>query len=485
MIEGYIKKENRKRILFLCDDLRMSSGISTMAREIVLGTAKQINWISVAAAVNHPEQGKKVDLSIETNKILGIDDSSIMLYPYNGYGDADLIRNLIKIEKPDAILFFTDPRYYIWLFEIEHEVRKHIPLIYLNIWDDLPYPMYNKEYYESCDGLLAISKQTENINRVVLGDKVNNKIIKYVPHGVNENIFFPINETHEKYNDLIKFRNNMFQGNNYEFVCLWNSRNIRRKAPSDVLLAYKLFVDELPEDKAKKCAMVMHTQPVDDNGTDLLSVCKMIFGDNNEKYNIIFSNNRLQPFEMNYLYNCCDVNLLISSNEGYGISLNEAKLAGKLIIANVQGGMTDQMRFEDENGEWIKYTPEFPTNIFGKYKKCAPWAIPVFPTNMSLVGSVLTPYIYDSRCDFRDISKAINTVYNMDKEKRTQLGKEAREWTISDEAMMSSKWMCKNMVDGINETLINFKPRSNFDLVKIDYNKPTKHHTGLPLVYNK
>jgi hypothetical protein len=32
----HIKQEDRKTILILCDDIRMHSGIATMAREIVL-----------------------------------------------------------------------------------------------------------------------------------------------------------------------------------------------------------------------------------------------------------------------------------------------------------------------------------------------------------------------------------------------------------------------------------------------------------------
>ena len=42
MKEGYIEKSKRKKILLLCDDIRMTSGISTMAREIVVGTAQYI-----------------------------------------------------------------------------------------------------------------------------------------------------------------------------------------------------------------------------------------------------------------------------------------------------------------------------------------------------------------------------------------------------------------------------------------------------------
>ena len=86
-----------------------------------------------------------------------------------------------------------------WLFQMENEIRKKVPMIYLNIWDDLPAPLYNKSYYESCDTLMAISKQTLNINKLVLGDKAADKILTYIPHGINEKI------TKENYKEIILF----------------------------------------------------------------------------------------------------------------------------------------------------------------------------------------------------------------------------------------------------------------------------------------
>ena len=179
MINGYIPQAERKKILLLCDDIRMTSGISTMAREIVIGTSHKYNWVNLGAAINHPDQGKKLDLSQDTNNNIGIPDASVFLYPISGYGTQELVRSIIDLEKPDAIMFFTDPRYWIWLFQMENEIRKNIPMVYLNIWDDLPAPIYNKSYYESCDTLMAISKQTLNINRMVLEDKAKNKILRY------------------------------------------------------------------------------------------------------------------------------------------------------------------------------------------------------------------------------------------------------------------------------------------------------------------
>lgn len=462
MKEGYIPQEQRKKILFICDDIRMHSGVATMSREIVLGTTHHYNWVSIAAAIDHPEAGKRLDLSQATNQETGLTDSSVILYPNNGYGNADLIRALIKNEKPDALFFFTDPRYYDWLFAIENEIRKQIPMIYINIWDDLPAPLYNRAFYESCDTLLAISKQTKNINEMVLGSKAKDKIITYVPHGINEEVFYPIN-TSEEMGKLQLMKSKLFGDKEFEFTLLFNSRNIRRKCISDLLAAHKLFLDSLPKEKADKIALVLHTQPVDNNGTDLYAVRELLFGKNS---NIFFSDQRLDPKDMNLLYNIADAVVLPTSNEGWGLALTEAMMSGKMIIANVTGGMQDQMRFEDENGNWINFTPEFPSNHFGKYKKHGKWAVPVFPNNMSLVGSPTTPYIWDDKLDFRELAQAIQKVYEMSPETRKENGLAAREWVISDESGMSARVMCKNIIKDIDLTLETFKPRKSFEFIK-------------------
>ena len=152
--EGYIEKDKRKKILLLCDDIRFTSGIATMAREIVVGTSHHFNWVNLGGAINHPEQGQRLDISQDTGIHNGITDASVFLYPTNGYGDPNLVRQLIELEKPDVVMFFTDPRYWIWLFQMENEIRRKIPMVYLNIWDDYPAPMYNESYYDSCDGLM-------------------------------------------------------------------------------------------------------------------------------------------------------------------------------------------------------------------------------------------------------------------------------------------------------------------------------------------
>ena len=54
-----------------------------------------------------------------------------------------------------------------------------------------------------------------------------------------------------------------------EFVLFYNNRNIRRKMTSDALLAFQEFRNRIPEEKRDKVAFLLHTQPRDENGTDL------------------------------------------------------------------------------------------------------------------------------------------------------------------------------------------------------------------------
>jgi len=458
---AYLPQNERKKILLICDDLRVYSGVATVAREMVLNTAQHFNWVQVAGAINHPDKGKRLDLSNDTNNNTGLTDSSVVMYPVDGYGDANFIRQLIQMEKPDAIFLITDPRYFMWLFQIENEIRRKIPIIYLNIWDDYPAPMYNRPFYEACDALLGISKQTVNINKLVLGEELaKQKLIKYVPHGLNENIFKPIDKNDPK---LKEFKNNIFKGKEYDFVLFFNSRNIRRKQIPDTLVAYKLFIDTLPEEKAKKCAFMLHTHVVDENGTDLGAVCEYLF-DNNPKYNIIFTPPGLGPDQMGMLYNISDVQILLTSNEGWGLSLTEAILSGNPIIANVTGGMQDQMRFI-KDGKWVDFDADFPSNHNGTLRECGEWALPVYPTNRSIQGSPVTPYIWDDRCTAEDAADQIKFAYVLGREKLKERGLKGREWALSDEAGFTGKQMGKRIIENIDELFATWTPREKFELI--------------------
>jgi len=469
----YIPKDQRKKIMLLCDDIRVHSGIAHMGRELVINTCHHYNWVNIGGAVKHPESGQRFDLSEDTNKQAGITDSSVTLYPVDGYGNPDLIRQLIQMEKPDALFLITDPRYWVWLFQMENEIRKHCPIIYLNIWDDYPAPLYNETFYESCDALLGISKQTVNINKLVLGDKSGNKIIEYVPHGVNHEVFYPMSKEEKSNTDFLNFKKDLFEGKEYEYCVFFNSRNIRRKQIPDTILAFRHFVDRLPKEKAEKCVLLLHTQPVDEHGTDLNAVIELLCP---EYCNVVFTKGPMAPQQLNWLYNIADTQILLTSNEGWGLSLTEAILSGTPIIANVTGGMQDQMRFV-KDGKWVDFDQDFPSNHRGTIKECGEWAFPVFPTSRSLVGSVPTPYIFDDRCEPEDAADQIEAVYNLGPEERQRRGNTGREWALGDEAGFTSEKMGNRVIEYVDELFDTWEPREKYEFILAgDYKKKVLNH---------
>ena len=475
MKKGYIPKDQRKTILMLSDDIRTQSGVGNMAKEIVLKTAHYFNWVNLGGAVKHPEHGQGFDISEDVNKEIGINDSKVKVVACDGYGNPQVLRQIIYQEKPDAIVHFTDPRYWVWLYQMENEIRQKCPLIFYTIWDDLPYPMWNREFYRSDDMLLCISKQTKNLVENVLRDHPKPGRIKYIPHGIDENQFFPIINDME----FETFKEKIIGENEIDFVVLHNSRNIRRKNQGDIILSWRTFLDQLPVEKAKRCMLVLKTEPVFEHGTDLNKVIESLCDPEIHKVKIV--NERFSNKELNYLYNLSDAHMFMTDNEGWGLGLTESLTAGKMIIAPVQGGMQDQMRFEDENGDWINFSTEHPSNADGKYKKCGEWAMPIFPKTRSVKGSPPTPYIFASQCSIEDAAIALMKVYKMGPKERKRRGMAGREWVLSDESGFTAKRMGQGFIDNISELLKEWKPQPRFIVTKVDDSTKSSNYNPSPI----
>jgi len=463
-------KPKKKKILLLSDDLRMFSGIATQSKEFVLGTIDKYDWVQLSGAVNHPENGKIIDMSTSIRDEFGIDNAYLKLYPISGYGNPDLLRNVLEIEKPDAIIHFTDPRFWIWLYNMEHEIRQNIPILYYNIWDDLPDPLYNTNFYRSSDVLLSISKQTYGINKRILSKfGYEDWQTVYAPHGITDKRIFKINKNDS---DFKQFENK-YGLDKYNYKILYLNRNIRRKNPGDVAMAYKHFMDGLTEEQRKECVFVFHSAPIDDNGTDMRTVCETLLPD----YPVIFTYDKggtMDDEQMNFLYNSVDVYINMASNEGFGLGSLEALTAGTPIIVNVTGGLQDQCGFKKETiydgcTSRMDYLSaddyvELGSNHRGEYREHGEWVKPIFPTNISLCGSPLTPYIYDDRASSDDAGEALRYWYDKGQEGREVAGETGRQWVLGDTARMTGKHLSETFIDTIETTFVKWKPKERYTL---------------------
>ena len=467
---------SKKKILLLSDDLRLPSGVGTVSKHIVLGSVDTFDWVQLGAAVKHPDQGKVFDLSEDARKETGVTDATVRVYPWSGYGDENVLRKLLEDEKPDAILHFTDPRQWIWLYNMEHEIRQNIPIFFYHIWDDLPDPQYNRNYYESCDWIGCISKQTYGITKRVWDstqqsqwNQPKDNQVDYVPHGIDTDIYRPISEEDEDYGLMVEFKKQLFNGKDPKYVLFYNARNIRRKMTSDIIISFRDFLLDLPKEERDDCYFVLHTTPVDGNGTDLPRVVTDLMPE--YKQNVIFSSDKIAQKQINCLYNIADTTILISSNEGFGLSTAESISAGTPIIVNVTGGMQDHCGFKLD-GKYLTADDYIEIGSLHDWREWegkvthGEWVSPVWPRTRSLVGSPPTPYIYDDRVDTHDVTQSIKKHYELGREERKRRGLVGREW-LMNEGGLNAENMCNIFKESMTREIENFEPRKRFELNKI------------------
>ena len=458
----------KKKILLLSDDLRMHSGVAVMSKEIVFGSLHHYDWVQVGGAIKHPEAGKIIDMAPAIKQELNI-DGYLKIYPTDGYGNPELLREILTLEKPDAILHYTDPRFWIWLYNMEEELRQKMPLFFYTIWDDYPAPMYNNGYYNSCDLLMAISKQSYNIVNEVASD-LEDWQTTYVPHGINTKKFFEVSQVNSEF---VAFKHK-FTLDRYKFKILYLNRNIRRKQVGDVALAYQKFVESLTESERKEVVLIWHTAPVDDNGTDIPRLCKHLMPDVNVIFTYKINNGPFDDKQLNYLYNASDMYINLASNEGFGLGSAQALAVGKPIVVNVTGGLQDQCGFklkgkhlDEEDYRTIKSLHEEEIWKNNEDLTWGKWAFPVWPSNRSLQGSPPTPYIFDDRCKFTDAADQILKIYNLSQEEKDEIAQEARKFLNDPKIGMEAQNMANRFINDMDNAFDNWKPKKHFTLEQL------------------
>ena len=376
-----MSEENKKiKILTISDHPLSPSGVGTQTRYILehlLDTGKY-SVVSMGGAVRHE--------NYTPQKIEKYNDDWI-IYPVDGYGDQNRVRSMIMAHKPDMLWFMTDPRFYGFLWDMEDEIRSKLPLVYYHVWDNKPYPTFNKTFYDSTDVICTISKVTEDIVKNVSPDVERH----YIPHIANPEVFKKLPKE-----DVQNFRNTTpFKD---KFLVFWNSRNARRKMSGSLIFWFKEFLDEVGHDKA---CLLMHTDPKDGHGQDLeaiLSELKLVKGE------VLFSTKKSSSEELNMFYNAADVTCGISDAEGFGLSTFESLAAGTPIIVNMTGGLQEQVT----NGkDW-----------FG---------VGIEPASKAIIGSQQVPFIYEDRVDKQSFIDALKKMYNATAEEREAMGKAGQE----------------------------------------------------------
>jgi glycosyltransferase involved in cell wall biosynthesis len=389
--------DKKIKVLVLSDHPLSPSGVGTQTKYMIescLATGR-FSFICLGGAIKHMDYSP---VKIEPYK------EDFIIVPIDGYGTADMIRSILKTHKPDMLWFMTDPRFFGWLWEIENEVRSNIPMVYYHVWDNKPYPKFNKTWYDSNDWIFTISKVTDDIVKTV----APNVKSTYFPHAVNNEIFKSLDK--EQVNNFID--SNLPQIKD-KFVFFWNNRNARRKQSGSLIFWFNDFLEKVGKDKA---TLIMHTNPKDGHGQDLNAIISELGLTNGE---VIFSTEAVNPSVLAMLYNRADCTINVSDAEGFGLSTLESLACGTPIIVNMTGGLQEQVT---DGESW-----------FG---------IGLEPCSKAIIGSQDVPYIYEDRLNGEKVSAAMLEIFNMSEEERENLGKAGQEHVSKNYnfTTLANKW---------------------------------------------
>ena len=148
------------KVLVLADSPLAPSGVAGQTRYMIEGLLKtgRYQFVNMGGAIRHPDY---TPIRVEEY------GDDWIIYPVDGYGTQDQLRSFIQSFKPDVVWIMTDPRFWGWLWQIENEIRSVCSLVYYHVWDNYPYPKFNRPYYLSNDLVATISKVSDDIVKVV------------------------------------------------------------------------------------------------------------------------------------------------------------------------------------------------------------------------------------------------------------------------------------------------------------------------------
>lgn len=404
----------RTKVLFLSDHPLVPSGVGIQAKYLITELLKtqRYKFLCLGGAIKHPNyQPQMVDPA-------QFGEGNWMIQPVDGHGDKSIVRKALVEFKPDVLVFFTDPRFFYWLWEMEDEVRAVCPTVYWHVWDNDPVPDFNRPLYEATDHVAALSLKTFGLLQGLGHDPAR---YSYVPHAEPDDVFKPLPEI-----DVVSAkRQHLGRLADREFILFWNNRNARRKMTGDIVETFARLVKRVGRDR---CALMMHTSPLDQEGQDLHSVVR--------KYDVqdsfILSEDRISPEQLNMMYNIADCTVNFSNNEGFGLGTLESLFAGTPICVNMTGGLQFQI------GDWWQGLADFSDQ--DKLNKIARqrrkthrwWGEPVFPAVRNVVGSQTVPYIYDDRINDEEAAQALEKIFRMGRPARKKLGLQARAWVTQE-----------------------------------------------------
>jgi len=185
----------------------------------------------------------------------------------------------------------------------------------------------------------------------------------------------------------------------------------------------------------------MHTDPKDPHGQDLELIINHLGLDTDRQ--VLLSVQKIEKSDLAVMYNMVDCTINISDAEGFGLATLESLSCGTPIIANMTGGLQEQIRLGSD--------------LVG---------IPLIPESKAVIGSQDVPYIYEDRISEKQFVSALEKMFVMTREERREMGLNGREHVLKNYNFENFKKQWVDLMIKVHEEEGSWETRKNYNGVR-------------------
>jgi len=163
---------------------------------------------------------------------------------------------------------------------------------------------------------------------------------EFVPHGVDTKVYRPLDKTSSRKAFTLE-KDKFIIG-----IVAANNDDEPRKGWDGMFQAIKIFLDNNPDAK-KDVEVVIHTDPENERGRNLIELSKQIGVHDKIIWNDRYTSSviGLPETGMARLYNCFDVFLMLSRREGFCLPVLEAQACGVPCIVNGFSALIERVNY--------------------------------------------------------------------------------------------------------------------------------------------
>jgi glycosyltransferase involved in cell wall biosynthesis len=342
------KKDQEVNILFYAD-FNCTTGFGNVSKQLIDNWSKNKNLkITILAINDRTEKPYEYKENVMVIPCLSVDEKK------DGYARLELLKILYShdfdvffaLNDIEVMNSMTEHLMNVKKERAKNNKKKTKTILYTPI-DSEP-RVKDLEVLSYFDQVITYTEYAKSVLKPLISEAMWKKI-KVIPHGIDTEVFYPIENKFE----VNRTKEQLF-GTNDVFVFGSVNRNSARKDLATLMMGFAMF----KHTSQANAVLYLHCNPKDPMGIDCFRLSERLGLDIDK--DIFFpkdfnENKGVSESELNNIYNTFDCFITTTTAEGWGLSIVEAMATKKLVIAPRHTSINDITNL-GENAFLLKFS---------------------------------------------------------------------------------------------------------------------------------